>query len=107
MIITFAPVANREKTFGTSHGAIKLVVEMKSDEQISDEDRAGDHVIETYRPGENVTVIEEETPEASNPVDPEDPTERPEPPMPNPGPVQPEVTPTDNGSRSQPISTVQ
>jgi len=104
VIITFAPVANRERTFGTSHGAIKLVVEMRSDEQISDEDRAGDHVIETYRPGENVTVIEEKTPEAPDLVDPEEPTE---PPKPNPGPVQPAVAPSDNGSHPQPISAVQ
>lgn len=68
---------------------MKLVVEMRADEEISDDDRAGDHVIETYRPGENVTVIEEELPK------------------PNPGPVQPGVAPSDNGSRSQPISTVQ
>ena len=67
VIITFAPVANREKTLGTSHGAITLVVEMRAEEQISDEDRAGVHVIETYRPGENV-VIEEKTHGGSGPV---------------------------------------
>ena len=43
---------------------------MKKDDEITDEDREGDDVIETYRPGENITVIEEPIPKPVEPVDP-------------------------------------